>query len=135
MRISLHTRLGHLRLGMILMASDAFRNDFSGWTVARDAIRLCRHEQIRCLATSDRSMAPVAIQLFVGDRIDLMLRVIEARLRHPSIDQNRLGEYRRRVRDCLDVMTKCAAREVGANVGGHLALGFIRVGREEHGVL
>src|SRR5438552_5083945 len=115
MRISLHTRLGHLRLGMILMASDAFRNDLSLWTVARHTIRLGRHEQIRCLATERRSMAPVAVQFFVRDRINLMFRVIEARLRHPSIDQDRSGDYRRRVCGRLYLMTKCAAREVRAN--------------------
>ena len=96
-RIRVHLGRDHLRRRVIGVARDAFGNDLPFRTVARHTIRLRRHEHVGCLAADQRSMALIAIQLLVRDRIDLMFRVIELRLRHPAIDQNRFGDGGRAV--------------------------------------
>jgi hypothetical protein len=50
-------------------------------------------------------VAFIAIQFFLRDRIHLVFRVIEFRLRHPAIDQNRFGERGRGVAIRFHVMT------------------------------
>ena len=64
-----------------------------------------------------------------------MLRVIEFRLQHPTIDQNRLGNGRRRILDRSYVMTESAARKIRPHLSGHLPLRFVRIGGEKHRVL
>ena len=54
-------------------------------------------------------MADVAIERLLCVRINLMLGVIEIRLWHPAVDENRFGDSWRGVRDRLDLVTKRAA--------------------------
>src|SRR6266576_1311044 len=61
--------------------------------------------------------------------------VIESRLWHPAIDQNRFRDDRRGVRYRLHFMAESAASEVCARRGTHLPLWFIGIAREEHGPL
>ena len=64
-----------------------------------------------------------------------VLGVIESRLRHPAIDQNRFGDHRRRVRQRLHFVAESAAGEVRARRRAHLPLRFVGIAREEHGPL
>jgi len=54
-------------------------------------------------------MAKVAIEGLKGVRVDLMFRVIEPRLRHPAVDEDRFDDEGRIVGPGLHLMTKGAA--------------------------
>jgi len=61
-----------------------------------------------------------------------MTGVIKADPWHPSINQDRLGDYGRCIRDRLYLMTKCASGKVGTDIGRHLALWPVRIGCEKN---
>jgi hypothetical protein len=124
MRISQY----RLRRRMISVAGDAFGHHFSCRAVAGDAVCFCRHEHIGRLAALRRVMTIVAFHAGV-------FSVIESRLRHPAINQDRFRDDRRRVRHWLHFMAESAAGEVCSRRGTHLPLRFIRIAREEHGPL
>ena len=64
-----------------------------------------------------------------------MAGVIKADPWHPSINQDRLGDCGRCIRYRLYVMTKCASGKVRTDVGRHLALWSVRIGREKNCIL
>jgi len=65
------------------MARDAFRHDFSRGAVAGDTVRFYGHKNVRRVPALHRMMTVVAFH--AG-----MFCVIEVRLRHPTIDEDRL---------------------------------------------
>ena len=119
---------GHdLRRRVIGVAGDAFARDLPFRAVARHAIRFRRHQDFGGLAALARVMALIAFHA-------RMLRMIEVRLRHPAVDQNRFRHDRRAARR-LDVMTESAAGEIRTHGGGRLALRLVGIGGEKDGPL
>ena len=80
-------------------------------------------------------MAKIAVERLLRDRIDLMFGVIEIRLRHPAIDQDRFCDYGGSLRDSFHFMTKRAAGKISARGCAHRLLRFIRVLGGENGAL
>ena len=120
---------------MIRVASRAVGDDFSLRTVTGGAVRFRRHEHIGSFATLSSAMTNVAVERRLRRRIDLMFRVIEIGLRHPAIDQNRLRDHRRPVRDGFHFVTKSAAGEVTARGRAHSRLRLVRIFGEENRAL
>jgi len=64
--------------------------------------------------------------------IDLMFGVIEVRLRHPMIDQNRFRDCRDTVRGGFHFMTKCTAGKIHARGRVHILLRLVGILGEEN---
>ena len=94
---------------MVAVAGPAFGHHFSLRAVAGDAAANARHEYIARQATLCRLVAKVAIEGLERARVDLMFCVIELRLRHPAIDENRFGDGGRLVGPGLHFVAKGAA--------------------------
>lgn len=80
-------------------------------------------------------MTNSAIERLLRRRIGLMLRVIEIRLRNPTIDQNRLRDRGRSVRRAFHIMTKRAPDKISARSRAHALLWLVRIFGEENGAL
>ena len=127
----MHIGRGNLRGRMIGVTGDAIGIDLLCFgTVASNALRFVRHENIGGLAAPSR----LVVTLFAVHTH--MFRVVEIRLRHPTIDQNRFGEEWCSVRHVFDLMAVGAPYEVGSrSLVRALALRPIRARLEKHVVL
>ena len=96
-----NTRLCRRVIGV---AGDAIGRDFAFRAVAFHAARFRRHENIGSFAALAGVMTFVAFHA-------RMFRMIELRVGHPAIDQNRFRDDRRGVGRCRDLMAKSAAVE------------------------
>ena len=117
---------------MIGVTSDALGNDFALRTMASRAACFGRHQNVGRLATLRRGMANFAIERFLRRGIDLVLGVIEIRLRHPTLDQNWFGDCRDSIRGGFHFMTKRAAGEISARGGAQSLLRLVRIFGEEN---
>ena len=131
MGIGLEARHRHCMRRMVSMASDTVGSNFPGRTVAGHAISFNGHEHIGGFAARSGSVTSAAIDGLGSNRIDLMFGVVKTRLRHPTINQNWLGQSRDRYRICLHVMAQGATYIIGTRGSGGITLWPIRVFLEE----
>ena len=112
---------------VIVVAGNAIARHFAFRAVAGDAVRFRRHQHFGGLAALGGVMAIVAFHA-------RMFRVVEMRLRHPAIDQDRFRHDGRAARGFYFV-AKSAAGKIPAGGGGRLTVGLVRIGLEKHGAL